>query len=102
MIIFNVNDVGSFWEKYINDFNFEFLNGLIFGEVEEDFFLSKVVIFQEMKLKINLEGLNGNDEKGFFWGSIFGKLWCEVVKVFDKIYFDLVECEIMKIVLQKC
>lgn len=45
MIIFNVNDVGSFWEKYINDFNFEFLNGLIFGEVEEDFFLSKVVIF---------------------------------------------------------
>lgn len=44
-----------------------------------------------MKLKINLERLNGYNEV-FFGGSLFGKGCCvEIVKVIDKVYYELVE-----------
>lgn len=101
MTTLNVNDAGSSREKYTNDSNSELPNGPISGEVEEDFSLSKAAIPQETKLKINSEGLNGNDEKGSLWGSTSGKPWREAVKVPDKIYLDSAEREITKTASQK-
>lgn len=75
---------------------------LLFSEIRDDVF-NRVYSFEEMKLKIIMEGLNGCEvvvfEKNI---SMFGKLCCvyEVSRVDENVYCDeLVDYEMKKFVL---